>query len=75
MCPLFVRVLHQDKAAGLNMPYFSILHRAVYIGLAPLFEPLFGLDREAKGYVLGAVENLKQMIADQPAKFALSPGF
>jgi hypothetical protein len=57
------------------MPYLSILHRAVYIGLSPLFEPLFGLDREAKGYVLCAVEDLKQMIADQAAKFALGPGF
>jgi hypothetical protein len=75
MCPLFVRVLHQNKAVGLNMPYLSILHGAVYIGLSPLFEPLFGLDREAKGYVLCAVEDLKQMIADQAAKFALGPGF
>ena len=33
-------------------------------GLCPLFEPLFGLDREAKGYALCAVENLKHMVAD-----------
>ena len=59
MCPVFVRVLHQDKAAALNMPYLSILHRAVDIGLSPLFEPLFGLDLEAKGYALCAVEDLK----------------
>jgi len=56
------------------MPYLSILHRAVYIGLSPLFEPLFGLDRESKGHVLCAVENLKQIIADQAAKFAIGPG-
>ena len=79
MCMLFVHVLHQDKAAGLNMPYLSMLHRAAYIGLKTvyprLFEPLFGLDREANGHVLCAVENLKQMIADQAAKFALGPRF
>jgi hypothetical protein len=73
--PCFRACPPQDKAAGLNMPDFSTLHGAVDIGLSPLFEPLFGLDREAKGYALCAVEDLKQMIADQAAKFALGPGF
>jgi hypothetical protein len=43
--------------------------------LSPLFKYLFGLDREPKGYYGFAVENLKDVVAEQAAEFTRWPAY
>jgi hypothetical protein len=43
--------------------------------LSPLFKYLFGLDREPKGHFGFAVENLKDLVAEQATEFTLRPAY
>jgi hypothetical protein len=43
--------------------------------LSPLFKYLFGLDREPKGHFGFAVENLKDLVAEQATEFTLRSAY